>query len=101
MKKILTFSFILVLISAAAFAQRGPGDRIRKHRVNHDFSNSHITRSERHQLRKDAVRYKAEQRIARRDGRISPIERRRLNRLKTDTRRDAFRFRHNGRNRLI
>jgi hypothetical protein len=101
MKKILTLGFILVFISAAASAQHGPGNRIRKQRVNQGISNNHITRPERHQLRKDVVRYKAAQRIARRDGVVSPLERRRLNRLKTDTRRDAFRFRHNGRNRLI
>jgi hypothetical protein len=32
---------------------------------------------------------------------VSPLEKRRLHKLRTDTRRDAFRFRHNGRNRLI
>lgn len=100
MKKILTLSFILVLISAAASAQYN-NNRIRKHRVNQGISNNHITRPERHQLRKDVVRYKSAQRIARRDGVVSPLEKRRLNRLKTDTRRDAFRFRHHGRNRLI
>jgi hypothetical protein len=32
---------------------------------------------------------------------ITPIERRKLHRSKCDTRRDAFRFRHNGRRRII
>jgi hypothetical protein len=99
MKKIVAFSLILVLISAATSAQHS--SRIHKHRVHQSFNNSHITRLERHQLRKDAVRYKTAQRIARRDGVVSPLEKRRLHKLRTDTRRDAFRFRHNGRNRLI
>ena len=98
MKKIVALSLILVLISAAASAQHGSS--IRKHRVHQSINNS-ITRPEGHQLRKDAVRYKAAQRIARRDGVVSPLEKRRLHKLRTDTRRDAFRFRHNGRNRLI
>lgn len=100
MKKIVALSLILVLISAAASAQYS-NNRVRKHHVRQGISNSHITRPERFQLRKDVVRYKTAQRIARRDGVVSPFEKRRLHKLRTDTRRDAFRFRHNGRNRVI
>lgn len=101
MKKILTLSLILVLISATVSAQRAPGDRIHQQHISQGFSNGHLTRHERFQLRKDAKRYKIAQRHARRDGRVSAFERRRLHKMRSDTRRDAFRFRHNGRNRLI
>ena len=52
MKKILSISFILILLSAAASAQR-PGDNIRRHYVKQGFSNGQITRGERFELRKD------------------------------------------------
>ena len=100
MKKILSISFILILLSAAASAQR-PGDNIRRHYVRQGFSNGQITRGERFELRKDAVRYKAAQLHARKDGIVTPLERRRIHKLKCETRRDAFRFKHNGRRRLI
>jgi hypothetical protein len=101
MKKILTLSLALVLISAAVSAQRDPGDRIRKQRISNSFSNGQLTRSERFELRKDATRYKLAQRNARRDGVVSPFERRRLHKIRSNGRRDVFRFRHNGRNRVI
>lgn len=100
MKKILSISFILILLSAAASAQR-PGDNIRRHSVRQGFSNGQITRGERFELRKDVTRYKAAQRHARKDGIVTPLERRRIHKLKAETRRDAFRFKHNGRRRLI
>lgn len=101
MKKIFYLSAILMLLSIAASAQRGPGDRILRHRVAQGFRNGDITRPERHQIRKDAFRYKMAQRNARRDGVITPSERRRIHALKVKTRRDAFRFKHNRRTRVI
>ena len=100
MKRILSISFILILLSAAASAQR-PGDRIRRNYVKQGFSSGQITRPERFELRKDVTRYKAAQRHARKDGIVTPLERRRIHKLKAETRRDAFRFKHNGRRRLI
>jgi hypothetical protein len=100
MKKILSITFILMLLAAAASAQR-PGDNMRRHYIRHCFANGQITRGERFELRKDAVRYKAAQRHARRDGVVTSLERRRIHKLKCETRRDAFRFKHNGRRRLI
>jgi hypothetical protein len=100
MKKILSISLVLILLSAAASAQR-PGNNIRRHSVRQGFSNGQITRGERFELRKDAVRYKAAQHHARRDGVVTPLERRRIHKLRCETRRDAFRFKHNGRRRLI
>lgn len=100
MKKVLSISIILILLAAAASAQR-PGDHIRRHYARQGFASGQITRGERFELRKDAVRYKVAQRHARRDGVITPFERRRIHQLKCETRRDAFRFKHNGRRRVI
>lgn len=100
MKKVLSISFILVLLSAAALAQR-PGNNIRKHYVRQGFSSGQIIRGEKFELRKDVVRYKGAQRHARRDGVVTPLERRRIHKLRCETRRDAYRFKHNGRRRLI
>ena len=101
MKKILTLGLALVLISAAASAQRGPGDRIRRHQVTQGFNNGQITRPERFQLRKDAFRYQMLNRKVHRDGVVTPLEHRRLHQVRRHERHDMFRFRHNGRRRVI
>jgi len=101
MKKILVFSLILVLMSAAASAQEGSGSRFRKQGMQRSFNQGQLTRPEKFELRKDVYRSQIMQRRSRRDGVVTPIERRRIHRSKCDTRRDAFRFRHNGRRRFI
>ena len=96
MKKIFIFSLLFVLISGAALAQRpwvtSPNIRL---------NNNQLTWGEKKELRKNAVRYHAMKRRAGRDGRVTPIERRKLRRAKCDTRRDLVRFKHNGRRRII
>ena len=92
MKKILVFSLILVLTSVAASAQVGRGNGLRK---------SQINRNERIELRQDVFRNQSIRKRARRDGVITPIERRRMHRSKCESRRDLVRFRHNGRRRVI
>jgi len=99
MKKITAISLILILFSVAASAQQKSG--IRKHRIVQGHNNGQITRPERVQLRNDLIRLKMAQRNSKRDGVITPIEKRRIHKMKCNTRRDAFRFRHNGRNRVI
>jgi len=94
MKKIVSISLVLLLISVASFSQRITGDRIRK-----ESPRGSITRGERLELRKDAVRYKAAQHHARKDGKITPRERKRLHKMRKHNRHDAFRFKHNNRNR--
>ena len=101
MKKILVFSLLLVLISAAASAQAGPESRFRKMRTERGFNEDRLTRSERFELRKDGRRTQLLERRSRRNGFVTPIERIRIHRSKCDTRRDAFRFRHNRRRRII
>lgn len=101
MKKIFSIVVILLLLSGAAMAQRGPGDRIKRHRVAQGFNDGRITRVERFQLHRDVTRYRMAERRARRDGAFTPHERRRVHALKAKTRRDAFRFQHNRRHRVI
>ncbi len=101
MKKFLIFSLILLLFSVAAPAQRGSGDRFRRHPMTNGFNNGQLSRPERFQLRKDQFRYKIAQRRARRDGNITPFERRRLHRMKRHERIELYRFRHNSRRRVI
>jgi hypothetical protein len=97
MKKYFCISMILVLISAASSAQRINRAGVRPR----GFNTERITRPERFQLRRDMIRLNMVQRNARRDGIVTPIERRRIHRSKCNTRRDVIRFRHNGRNRII
>jgi hypothetical protein len=102
MKKILILSLSLVLLSVAASAQQdNVGERFRRHRVERSFNNHQLTRSERHQLRRDHFRYKIAQHRARRDGFVGPIERRRLHKMRRHNRHEMFRFRHNRRHRVI
>ena len=101
MKKILVFSLLLVFISAAASAQAGPGSRFRKQGVQRGFNQGQLSRPEKMELRKDVFRNQILKRRVRRDGVVTPIERKRLHRAKCDTRRDAFRFSHNSRRRVI
>jgi hypothetical protein len=89
MKKMALLGLILVLISVAASAQRRlPG------RNNARVYNSRITIPERQVIRKDMLRVRTAQRIAQRDGVVTPVERVRIHRLKSKTRRDAVRFRY-------
>ena len=101
MKKILFFSLLLVLISAAASAQAGSGSRFRKQGIQRGFSQGQLTRPEKFELRKDVSRNLILQRRSHRDGVVTPIERRKIHRSKCDTRRDAFRFKHNSCRRVI
>ena len=102
MKKILILSLSLVLLSVAASAQRDDvGDRFRKHRVEHGFSNGQLTRPERHQLHRDHLRYKVARHRASRDGFVGPIERKRLHKIRRHNRHELFRFRHNRVHRVI
>ena len=101
MKKIVSLIMVLLILSVAAMAQRGPGDRIVRARVAYGVRSGEINRVERFRLRNDVARFQMAQRHARRDGVVTPYERRRIHAMKGKTRRDAYRFRHNGRRRVI
>lgn len=96
MKKIVMLSVLLVLLAAAASAQRN----VRVQRFNNSLRRE-ITPLERFELRKDTHRYIMMQRRARRDGTITPFERYRIHKAKNHLRRDAYRFKHNNRRRVI
>ena len=92
MKKILLFSLTLLILSTAVSAQLGRGRGLHKNQ---------LTRFEKLELRKDVSRTLIMKKRAGRDGVVTPFERRRIHRSKCDTRRDMFRYRHNGRRRII
>ena len=100
MKKLFVLAVILTLLAASASAQRA-ADRIRRQRIERSFDNGQLTRPERFRLRKDETRLRVEKRRALRDGRLTPHERRRLNKMRRHERREMFRLKHNGRRRLI
>lgn len=100
MKKIVALGLILTFLATAAMAQ-GPGDRIRRHSIRQGVRSGELTRFEQMELRRDQFRLESMQRNARRDGRITPYERRKLHKMKAHTRRETFRFKHNNRRRVI
>lgn len=100
MKKLLAVGFMLMILTVAVSAQ-GIRERVQKHRVREGFRSGQITRPERFELRKDQFRYRTMERRAHRDGRVTPMERRRLHKMKAENRRDQFRFRHNRQRRVI
>ena len=100
MKKLFVLAVILTLLAATASAQRA-GDRIRRQRIERSFDNGQLTRPERFRLHKNETRLRIEKRRALRDGRLTPHERRRLNKMRRHERREMFRLKHNGRRRLI
>jgi hypothetical protein len=96
MKKILFFSLMLLTLTVAASAQIGAKNRC----ANRRGIATRLTPVEKHDLRKDVLRQRTAQRMAKRDGVVTPVERIRIHRLKAETRRDAFRYTHNRRNRI-
>jgi hypothetical protein len=100
MKKLLLLSIAAVLLTAAVSAQ-GPRDGIRHDRIHEGFRSGQLTRPERFELRKDQGHYNNLQRRAHRDGRVTPMERRRLHHAKVHNRRETFRFKHNRHHRVL
>ena len=101
MKKIIILSVAALFMSITTTAQQRPGDRIQKLRIERGFQKGEINRAERFHIRKDQLRYKIAQRRALRDGRITPMERRKLMMMKRHNRQDMFRFKHNRFRRVI
>ena len=100
MKKLFVLGAILTLFIVSASAQ-GPRDHIRHQRIESGVNRGQLTRPEKFRLQKNQFRYKAERRGAVRDGRVTPLERRRLHTIKRHDRREIFRLKHNGRRRVI
>lgn len=91
MKRILFLAVILSLVTTVVSAQR----------IGRRSHRGEITRLEARHLKKDQRHYRIAKRMARRDGVITPRERRRLVAMRRDERRDLYRFRHNNRRRVI
>lgn len=93
MKKLLYLSLILILSATAASSQLIIKVPVRPQ----GFNNQRISRPESFQLKMDVVRLNIIQSIARKDGIVTPFERRKINKEKCTIGRDAFRFKHNNR----
>ena len=96
MKKIIATSLILLVISFSVSAQLTPRNRVQRPRIS-----VQVTRAERFELMKDRFRFEMAQRLARRDGYLSPQERNRLQKMKRQQRRELFIYKHNRNRRVI
>ena len=100
MKKLFTLGLLVVILSAAASAQT-PRERFNRLRVRDGIRSGELTRPETRELRKDRVQYKMMERRAHRDGVVTPIEKRRLQKKRAENRRELFRYKHNRQRRVI
>jgi len=94
MKKIVAIGLCLVVFAVSASAQQA-GNRIRKERSEQGSNRGHINRAERTHLKKDMARTHVARKHANRDGRVNPMERKRIHKMRKHNRHDAFRFKHN------
>ena len=101
MKKILIPAIAILLISATGSAQQAGDNRVQNLRIESGVRSGKLNRVERARIRKDQFRYKMEQKKARRDGVVTPGEKRKLNMMKRKNNRQLFRMKHNRRNRVI
>lgn len=95
MKKILSISLAFVLISATAFAQRGPNDNDRRTNDRPVMRGGQFSKAEKYKMSKQSARYEAAKRHALRDGIITAAERRQLQKIKKHNRRDAVLYKNN------
>ena len=96
MKKILFLGLILTLFfTVSASAQVTDGKRNFHQREMQSSRHGDLNRYESRRLHHDEFRYKTARRRAYHDGRISPYERRHLNKMRRHERHEFHRFRHN------
>jgi hypothetical protein len=100
MKKILILGAAFALFTTAASAQYR-NDAVQRHRIERGFQSGQLTRGEKFSLQKDRIRYNKAKRKALRDGRLTPMERRRLNALKRHDSRRTYVMKHNNRRRVF
>jgi hypothetical protein len=100
MKKLIVLTLVALGFAGIATAQRA-GERLRRHSVRNGFENRQLTRPERFELRKNETRYKMAERKSRRNGIVSPVERRKLKGMKRHNKANTFRYKHNIRRRVI
>lgn len=100
MKKILLLSSLFALFTIAASAQHG-SDLRQRERIHHGVHSGQLTRAEKFKLNKSQANYRHAKRKALRDGRLTPMEKRRLYAMKQHNRRETSRYMHNGRKRMF
>jgi hypothetical protein len=100
MKKILLLLTVVALFTLSASAQRGH-DAIRKQRIEKGFKSSQLTRGEKMKLHQNKFQYNRAKHRAMRDGKVNFRERRQLHGMRKHDRRETFRYKHNGRKRVI
>jgi hypothetical protein len=101
MKKIILIGIVATLVTMTTSAQVRPENRVQRFRVERGFQRGEINRPERFQLRKNQLRYRIAQKRVYRDGRVTPMERKRLMLMKRQNRQQMFRFKHNRFRRVI
>ena len=101
MKKILIPAIAILLTSALSSAQQAGDNRVQNLRIESGVRSGKLNRAERVRIRKDQFRYKMEQKKSRKDGVVTPGEKRKLNMMKKKNNRQIFRMKHNRRNRVI
>lgn len=97
MKKIFVLGFVLALFTAAASAQHTRSDFRNNREYHQRFDHGNLTKGDRAKLHKKDRQYKHAKKRFMRDGRISPMERKQLAKMKRHDRKYTYRFRHNGR----
>jgi hypothetical protein len=100
MKKIFILGVVFALFASAASAQSGH-DAIERQRIRGGFETGQLTRGERSRLNREQAHYRHEKRRAGRDGRISPMEKRRLHHMRRHESRRTFYMKHNARRRMF
>jgi hypothetical protein len=100
MKRILFIAVVFTLFTTAASAQRGT-DRIQQHRIQNGFQTGQLSRGEKFRLQGDQARYHHAKRKAFCDGRLTPMEKRRLNAMKRHDSRRIYAMKHNSRRRMF
>jgi hypothetical protein len=99
--KIILAGLFLSFFTVAASAQIRHTERLNHNRFHQGIRNGEITRHEAKELRKDHFRLRRAEQLSHRDGRVGPLERKRIHRLKREQRRDFIRFNHNRHRRFI
>ncbi len=90
----------LMFFSIIASAQRS-GDRLHKMRVRDGIRSGELSRPELRDVRRDEFRYNMMQQRAKRNGEVTPAEKRRLQKMKMENSRQLFRYKHNRQRRVI
>ena len=94
MKNVLFLGLILTLFAAAASAQQMAPSRLHHPRVMQSFHRKDLSKSELRRMHKDELRYKMARRKAQADGIVTRAERRHLDKLRKQNRRELHRLNH-------